>query len=207
MQLLIFVFTIFCCYYSTSNTYCCISMCKLPCTKKYKLQNCRGHFGHRTFKNSTWMQRMQFILTQLFLTPSMHPEQKITSVVKKGHTSLTINILFCGNMSVCFFEFCWWVRLLLPSLILLFRFIYVPSKCQEVLDCSGTSLIKPVNLRCRYIMSHPTNYHILQFSHLTYYSSCYLLSMTCILRHFGEMMTLSVTPTYFIYKICAGSVW
>ena len=207
MQLLIFVFTIFCCYYSTSNTYCCISMWKLSCTKKYKVQNCRGHFGHRTFKNSTWMQRMQFILTQLFLTPSMHPEQKITSVVKKGHTSLTINILFCGNMSVCFFEFCWWVRLLLPSLILLFRFIYVPSKCQEVLDCSGTSLIKPVNLRCRYIMSHPTNYHILQFSHLTYYSSRYLLSMTCILRHFGEMMTLSITPTYFIYKICAGSVW
>ena len=140
MQLLIFVFTIFCCYYSTSITYCCISMCKLPCTKKYKLQ-CRVHFGYRTFKNSTWMQRMQFILTQLFLTPSMHPEQKITSVVKKGHTLLTINILFCGNMSVCFFEFCWWVPLLLPSLILLFRFIYVPSKCQEVLDCSGTSLI------------------------------------------------------------------
>lgn len=206
MQLLIFVFTIFCCYYSTSNTYCCISMCKLSWTKKYKLR-CRVHFGHCTFKNSTWMQRMQFILTQLFLTPSMHPEQKITSVVKKGHTSLTINILFCGNMSVCFFEFCWWVRLLLPSLILLFRFIYVPSKCQEVLDCSGRSLIKPVNFRCTYIMSHPTNYHILQFSHLTYYSSCYLLSMTCILRHSGEMMTLSITHTFFMYKICAGSVW
>lgn len=207
MQLLIFVFTIFCCYYSTSNTYCCISCANYPAQRNtnYKIvevtlatvlsrtalecKECNSswlnYFWHlRCIHNRKLPQSSKRVTRRLLLIPCF---------------VVTCLCAFLSSVDECV-SYClhWYCCLHLYA---------VPSKCQEVLDCSGTSLIKPVNLRCRYIMSHPTNYHILQFSHLTYYSSCYLLSMTCILRHFGEMMTLSVTHTYFIYKICAGSVW